>query len=410
MLAAMSDAPVILAGIGGGIAAYKAVEVVSRLTQAGREVHVAMTGAALRFVTATTFASVSRRAVIAEMFPPAEFTSGEALYPHLYPASRADAFVVMPATADLIAKLAAGIADDVVCCSALALPPEAIRLFAPAMHAHMWRQPIVQRNVAALEAAGWQRVGPAEGALACGAQGPGRLAEPGEILDVLESALAARHGRLRGRRVLILSGPTREPLDPVRFLSNGSTGRMGNALARAALAEGARVDFVTGPVEPERLPAGAGLEIVPVATAAEMLAAARARAPAADIAIFAAAVSDFRPARAEARKRPKAERALTLELEPTPDIAAELARSRPPGQIAIGFALESDDGPAKARAKRAAKRFDLIVLNSAAAIGAETADYTFLSDAGEETTGPISKTECARRLLARAAALLPSKG
>lgn len=406
----MSDAPVILAGIGGGIAAYKAVEVVSRLTQAGREVHVAMTAAARQFVTPTTFASVSRRRVIAEMFQPAESTSGEALYPHLYPASRADLFVVMPATADLIAKLAGGIADDVVCCSALALRPETIRLFAPAMHVNMWRQPVVQRNAAALEAAGWRRVGPSEGALACGARGPGRMAEPAEILDAIETALAARNGALRGRRVLILSGPTREPLDPVRYLSNGSTGRMGNALARAALAEGARVDFVTGPVEPERLPAGAGLEIVPVTTAAAMLAAARERAPAADIAIFAAAVADFRPARAEAHKRPKAERAMTLDLEPTPDIAAELARSRPSGQVAIGFALDSDDAPDRARAKRAAKRFDLIVLNSAAAIGAETADYTFISDAGEETTGPISKIECARRLLARAAALLPSKG
>ncbi len=409
MLAAMSDAPVILAGIGGGIAAYKAVEVVSRLVQAGREVHVAMTAAARQFVTPTTFASVSRRRVITEMFPPAESTSGEALFPHIYPASHADVFVVMPATADLLAKLACGIGDDVVVCSALALRPETVRLLAPAMNEHMWRQPVVQRNLAALEADGWRRIGPAEGALACGTHGPGRMAEPSEILHAIESALAARSGALRGKRVLILSGPTREPLDPVRFLSNGSTGRMGKALAQAALAAGARVDFITGPVEPERWPSGTGLELTPVTTAAEMLAAARARAGAADLVIFAAAVSDFRPAQAEPRKRPKSEHARSLDLEPTPDIAAELARTRPPGQVTVGFALETDDGPAKARAKRAAKRFDLIVLNAIGAIGADTAEYTFISEAGEETTGPIPKAECARRILERAAALLKAE-
>lgn len=405
----MSEKPVILAGIGGGIAAYKAVEVVSRLAQAGREVHVAMTAAARQFVTPTTFASVSRRRVIAEMFPPAESVSGEALFPHIHPASRADVFVVMPATADLLAKLAHGIGDDVVTCGALALRPETIRLLAPAMNEHMWRQPVVRRNLAALEADGWRRVGPAEGALACGSYGPGRMAEPSEILDAIATALAARNGALRGRRVLILSGPTREPLDPVRFLSNGSTGRMGNALARAALAEGARVDFISGPVEPERLPAGAGLEIAPVTTAAEMLAAARARAAGADVIVFAAAVSDFRPAAPSDRKLPKAARTRTLELEPTPDIAAELARQRRPGQVAIGFALESDDGLARARAKRAAKALDLIALNDVAAIGAETADYTFIEAENETATGPISKEECARRLFARAAELLKGR-
>lgn len=405
----MPDAPIILAGIGGGIAAYKAVEVASRLTQAGLEVHVAMTAAAQRFVTPTTFASVTRRRVITEMFPPAESTEGEALFPHIYPACRADVFIVLPATADLLAKLAAGIADDVVCASALALRPETIRLLAPAMNEHMWRQPVVQRNLAALEAAGWQRVGPREGALACGTSGPGRMVEPAEIVETIETALAARSGPLRGRRVLILSGPTREPLDPVRFLSNGSTGRMGRELAHAAAAAGAQVDFITGPVEPERLPIGPAIAVQRVTTAEEMLAAARAAAPRADIVICAAAVSDFRPAETSATKRPKSEVGFTLRLAPTPDIAAELSRERPAGQVAIGFALESDDGPTKARAKRAAKRFDLIVLNSVSAIGAESAEYVFVSDAGEEPTGPITKAECARRILARAAELLKRK-
>ncbi len=401
----MNDRPIILAGIGGGIAAYKAVEVVSRLAQAGREVRVAMTAAAQRFVTPTTFASVSRRRVITEMFPSASATDGEDLFPHLYPACRADAMIVVPATADLIAKLACGLGDDVVVGAALALRPETVRLLAPAMNEHMWRQPVVQRNLAALEALGWRRVGPDEGALACGTRGPGRMAEPAAIVETVESALAARRGRLRGRRVLILSGPTREPLDPVRFISNGSTGRMGRALARAAAAAGAAVDFITGPVEPERLPSGPSVSVRRVTTADEMLAAARESATSADIVFFAAAVSDFRPAAVERGKRPKAERGPTLALEPTPDIAVELSRQRPDGQVAIGFALETDDGVARARQKRERKRLDAIVLNGPDAIGAETADYAFITDRTEEDWTGLTKDECARRIMERAAAL-----
>ncbi len=394
---------VILAGIGGGIAAYKAADVVSRLVRLGHEVHVAMTAAAQQFVTATTFASLTRRRVITEMFPAPHRTDGEGLFPHIFPACRADVFVVMPATADLLAKLAAGIGDDVVVCSALALRPETVRLLAPAMNEHMWRQPVVQRNLRALIESGWLTVGPEEGALACGTTGPGRMAEPAQIVEAIVAAIGARKGLLRGARVMILSGPTREPLDPVRFISNGSSGRMGQALALAAAAEGAAVDFITGPVEPERLPAGPAVTVRRVTTAEEMLQAAREAAPRADLMIFAAAVSDFRPAAPAPHKRPKAERGASLKLETTPDIAAEICRSRRPDQLAVGFALETEDGPARAQAKRAAKQFDAIVLNTVEAIGATTAGYTFIRADAVESWETISKDECARRILEWAA-------
>ena len=402
-------APLVLAGIGGGVAAYKAVEVVSRLTQAHYDVHVAMTPAGQQFVTPITFAAVSRRRVLCEMFPPAGSTTGEDVFPHIYPASRADVFVVMPATADLLARLACGLGDDVVACSALALRPETVRLFAPAMNANMWRQPVVQRHVEALEALGWKRIGPAEGPLACGETGPGRMAEPATIVEAIESELAARRGALRDRRVLILSGPTREPLDPVRFISNGSTGRMGLALARAALREGARVDFITGPVEPERLPSGPSVRIRRVTTAAEMLAAARDAAPSADILIFAAAVSDFRPANLSSEKRPKSDTAWTLQLEPTPDIAADVAGRRSPQQVAIGFALESSEDLSRARAKRMSKQLDLIIYNAVSAIGADRAEYVFIEAEAEHRAGLLTKEECARRILLRAAELWRDK-
>jgi phosphopantothenoylcysteine decarboxylase/phosphopantothenate--cysteine ligase len=185
----MSASRVVLIGVGGGIAAYKTVEVASALVKAGHEVHVAMTAAARHLVTPTTFASITRRRVIAEMFPPAEQTDGEDLFPHLYPATRADVFLVAPATADLIARFAAGLADDVVCCSAVALRPECRRVFCPSMNANMWANPTVRANARRLEESGWRRIGPAEGALACGTTGVGRMSEPAEIVAALADAL-----------------------------------------------------------------------------------------------------------------------------------------------------------------------------------------------------------------------------
>ncbi len=408
-----TDSPaVILAGICGGIAAYKCAEVVSRLTQAGHEVHVAMTPAAQKFVTPTTFASLSRRRVLTEMFPPPGETSGEDLFPHLYPASRADLFVVMPATAATLARLAQGLADDVVSASALALPPACRKVFCPAMNAGMWASAPVQRNVAQLEAAGWIRVGPAEGELACGVSGPGRLAEPRAILDALHTLLT-RGRLLAGRRVLVLSGPTREHLDPVRFLGNASSGRMGRALALEAVGLGATVDFVTGPVAPAQLPSGPGITLHPVVSAADMLAAGRRLAPRADLLIYAAAVADYTPAETSAVKPAKSAKPPALRLRPTPDIAATLSRDRRKGQIAVGFALESGLDAGKAHAKLAKKHLDAIVLNGPESMDAPSAAFQWIparpAGAAAENWNTLTKQECARRIFERLMPWLPAR-
>lgn len=397
----MKHPSVILVGVCGGISAYKTAEVVSALARAGREVHVAMTDAAREFVGPATFAALTRRRVIACMFPDATGSSGDDPFPHLYPASRADIFVLCPATANAMARIAAGMADDVVAASVLALPEGCLRLFAPAMNSNMWANAAVQANVRRLEAAGWVRIGPGTGALACGVSGDGRMAEPAEILARIDAAIDPA-GPLAGRRVLILSGPTREPIDPVRFLSNASTGRMGRALALEAAARGARVDFVTGPVAEANLPVHSGVKIVPVVTARDMLAAASPLARRADLVVLAAAVADLAPTRPRHAKGSKASIGHTLALTPTPDIAATLAASRRPGQILVGFALESGDGRARAARKLAAKRLDAIVLNGPESPGAEAAGFAWLERGRRPrwiSWGRLNKTDCARRIL-----------
>ncbi len=390
----------ILAGICGGIGVYKAADAVSRLVRAGHAVHVAMTPAARRFVTPTTFASLSRRRVLTDIFPEEGPFEGEALFPHLYPAAHADLFLVLPATADMLAKLAAGLADDIVCAAALGVPPGAARVFCPAMNATMWGQPVVQRNARALREAGWVQVGPETGALACGVEGEGRMTEPADIVAAVETRLAGARD-LAGRRVLILSGPTREHLDPVRFIGNASSGRMGAALAEEAARRGAAVVFVTGPVDPARLPRNPGIETVPVVSAREMLAAAEARQADADLAIFAAAVSDYAPERTAATKAPKQAQPAPLPLAPTPDIAATLGATRPTGRLAVGFALETDGGEARALRKLEAKRLNAIVLNGPESMGADAAAFAFRDDRADafEDWGVLKKPACARRIL-----------
>ncbi|MBM4156713.1 MAG: bifunctional phosphopantothenoylcysteine decarboxylase/phosphopantothenate--cysteine ligase CoaBC [Lentisphaerae bacterium] len=406
----MGNPSVILVGVSGGISAYKAAEVVSALARAGHEVHVAMTRAAGEFVTPTTFASLSRRRVLTRMFPAPDATAGEDLFPHLYPASRADAFVLCPATADAMARIAAGMADDVVAASVLALPGGCRRLFAPAMNSAMWANPAVQANVRRLEAAGWIRIGPGTGALACGVSGDGRMAEPAEILDRVASALEPA-GPLAGRRVLILSGPTREPIDPVRFISNASSGRMGRALALEAAGRGAAVDFVSGPVAEAQLPGASGLTVRRVTTAREMLAVAAPLARRADIVILAAAVADVAPARPRAAKASKSSLGRSLALAPTPDIAATLSAARRPGQVFVGFALESAGGRSRAARKLAAKKLDAIVLNDTASPGADGASFAWLDRARGarwQAWGRLDKAACARRILDTAVRLAPA--
>ena len=398
---------VALVGVCGGVAAYQAVEVVSRLRQSGWQVHVALTEAAARFVTPLTFGAVSGQRVLDRMFVDPQAAAGDDLFPHLYPATRADLFLLLPATADMLARIAHGLGSDVVSTSALSLPAACRRVFCPAMNVDMWNQPVVQDNVHTLEQRGWERIGPARGALACGVEGEGRMSEPADILAALNTPPPARPD-LRGRRVLVISGPTREHLDPVRFIGNPSSGRMGQALAEEALAAGATVDFVTGPVPAAHLPRG--VTPIPVTSAEELLQAARARYAAADLVIYAAAVADYRPLARSAEKLPKTGGRLTLELEATPDVAATLNAGKRPGQVAIGFALQTGDGEPAARAKLAAKGLDGIVLNGLDALGGPRGTYTWIARDGATTAdawGELDKRACARKILAEAARRLP---
>lgn len=399
-----------LAGICGGVAAYKAIDVVSRLRKAGAEIHVAMSDAAREFVTPLTFGAVSGQPVLTTLFPRDEQAAGDARYPHLYPATRADLFVLMPATADIVAKIARGEGSDLISTCALSLPATCHRVFCPSMNVEMWHQPVVQENVRLLENRGWVRIGPDAGLLACGMEGAGRMSEPAEIADVL-LGLRARSRQLAGRRVLIISGPTREHFDPVRYIGNPSTGKMGKALAEEALAAGAEVDFVSGPVAEEHLPRGPRLKVHRVISAQEMLEAARAVYAGADIVVYAAAVADYRPAEYHAEKLPKQTGELVLRLQATPDVSATLNAARRPGQVTIGFALQTHDGLAKAEDKLTRKGLDGIVLNGLDALGGESGTYTFIARSKDgapavASWGELGKRACARRILDAAQALL----
>ena len=355
------DRTVIL-GVGGGIAAYKGCELVRLLVKGGGDVRVVMTPNATRFVGPLTFQALSGHPVLVDLLDPAS----EASYGHLELARRADLLVVAPATADLLARLRAGMGDDAVTTTALACTCPV--LLAPAMNTRMWEGPAVQENLDALRQRGWHVVGPSSGELADGDVGEGRLADPAEIALAAARILGSRD--LAGRRVLVTAGPTREPLDPVRHLSNPSTGKMGFELARAAARRGAEVLLVSGPTslrDPD------GVRVVRVGTAEEMAAAVLGAAEAQDLIVAAAAVSDYRPRDPSRAKKKKGEGPETLVLERTPDILATLGerlsgRDRAP--VLVGFAAETEDVVANAREKLARKRCDLVVANAVGAPGA----------------------------------------
>jgi phosphopantothenoylcysteine decarboxylase/phosphopantothenate--cysteine ligase len=357
----LRDRTVILA-VGGGIAAYKACEVVRLLVKAGAEVRVVMTPNATRFVGPLTFQALSGHPVLVDLLDAAS----EASYGHLELARRADLLLVAPATADLLARLRAGMGDDAVTTTALACTCPV--LLAPAMNTRMWEGPAVQENLAALRARGWNVVGPASGQLADGDVGEGRLADPSEIAAVATRILGARD--LAGRKVLVTAGPTREPLDPVRHLSNPSTGRMGFEVARAAARRGADVLLVSGPTslrDPE------GVRVVRVGTADEMAAAVLGVAGDQDVLVAAAAVSDYRPRDPAPQKRKKGNGDETIVLVRTPDILATLGErlaGRPDAPVLVGFAAETERVLENAREKLARKRCDLVVANDVGAPGA----------------------------------------
>ncbi len=359
----------ILLGVTGGIAAFKAAALVRRLREDGHEVRCALTRAATSFVTPLTLEVLSGQPVWQEEYLAPSGTGEEA---HIVAARWAEVMVIAPATAHTLARLALGLGDDFLTTTALAF--EGPLVLAPAMHSAMWNQPAVQANVATLGARGARFVGPVEGALASGETGPGRMAEP-ELIAAALSALAAS-GPLAGRFVLVSAGPTHEPLDPVRFLGNRSSGKMGFALAAEAARRGARVVLVAGPVN---LPTPPGVERHDVETALEMEAALRRFAAQADLVVMTAAVADFRPRTAAARKIKRGEGVPTIELEPNPDLLAGLARTATQA-VRVGFAAETDDLERNALAKMEHKGVDFLVANDVS-----RADIGFGSDANEVT-------------------------
>ncbi|HEX9306447.1 MAG TPA: bifunctional phosphopantothenoylcysteine decarboxylase/phosphopantothenate--cysteine ligase CoaBC [Anaeromyxobacter sp.] len=352
----------VVLGVGGGIAAYKACELARLVVKGGGTVRVAMTPAATRFVGPLTFQAISGAPVLVDLLDPA----AEATYGHLALARAADLLVVAPATADLLARLRAGMANDAVTTTFLAATCPV--LVAPAMNTRMWRNPATQENLAALRARGVHVVGPAAGELADGDVGEGRLAEPGDI--ALAASRLLGNLDLAGRRVLVTAGPTREPIDPVRFISNPSSGKMGYAVARVAARRGADVTLVSGPTVLADPP---GVKVARVETAEEMARAVEAEAAAMDLFVGAAAVSDYRPQQASASKIKKGEGTETLVLARTPDILAGLGArfaGRDDGPVLVGFAAETEEVIARAREKLKGKRCDLVVANKVGLPGA----------------------------------------
>jgi phosphopantothenoylcysteine decarboxylase / phosphopantothenate---cysteine ligase len=333
----------ILLGVSGGIAAYKACELLRSLVREGHEVIPIVSSSAERFVTAETFAALARRSVKDDP------------YPHL---ERADLYVIAPLTANTMAKLAHGLADSVLTEAALAHRGPLV--LAPAMNDRMWSHPATQANAELLRARGAEFVGPAEGELAEGGSGVGRMAEPREIAARIRELLAHGSGALAGKRVVVAAGGTREPLDAVRYIGNRSSGRMGVALAQEADRRGAAVTLVGSNLA---VPVPAGLEVVSAPTAEDVAREVLARADA-DLVVMAAAVADYRPAEARRDKRAKDGEAWAISLEPTPDVLAELGRNRRNGQLLVGFAAEAGgNGLERARHKRSNKGVDLIVYN-----------------------------------------------
>lgn len=394
----------VLLGITGGIAAYKAVELTSRLVRDGAEVHVIMTRAAREFIGPLTFEAISGRPVNCEMFDP----SSGSPFPHLDLARCADIMVVVPATANILAKAAHGLADDLLTTTLLAVGCPV--LFCPAMNVNMYLNPVVQENIKLLRRHGYHVIEPAVGRQACGDEGPGRLAEVDAIYRRVVQILNSPYLDLQGVKLLVTAGPTREPLDPVRYITNRSSGKMGYSIAEAAVSRGARVILVSGPTP---LTPPAGVEFVPVETAREMYEAVMKHFVEVDVVIKAAAVADYRPARVEEQKIKKREGELVLVLEKNPDILAELGRLKG-RQVLVGFAAETQELEKNALEKLRSKNLDLLVANDVTRPGAgfdvDTNIVTiFYPDGSAEHLPQMSKIEVGHQILDRVKKYLSHK-
>jgi phosphopantothenoylcysteine decarboxylase/phosphopantothenate--cysteine ligase len=381
----------VVLGVTGSIAAYKAAELASQLAQAGAKVEVVMTEAATEFIAPLTFRNITGRPVVTKMFELASEYSIE----HVALAKAADVVVIAPATANIIAKIAAGIADDMLCCTVLATKAPVI--VAPAMHASMYENSVTQDNLAKLKSRGFTVVGPAYGRLASGGIGSGRLVDVNEILGTIRQVLGGNVD-LAGKRIVVTAGGTQEPVDPVRCLTNRSSGKMGYALAEAARDRGAQVVLVSAP---SSLPKPIGMDVMNVGTAQEMYGAVKKAVTKADALIMAAAVADYRPKKVSKSKIKRGRASsLTLELERTPDIIGEVKGKF----LRVGFAAESEDLVANAKKKLKAKGLDLIVANDITAkisgIGADTNQVVIIDRKGKIEESPLlPKREVADRIL-----------
>jgi phosphopantothenoylcysteine decarboxylase/phosphopantothenate--cysteine ligase len=391
------DGRTVVLGVTGGIAAYKTPELVRALRQAGARVRVVLTRSAQEFVTPLTLQTLAGEPVATDLFD----LTQESQIGHIALADSADVLLVAPATANVVAKLAAGIADDLL--TTVALATRGRLVVAPAMNVHMLQSAVVQENLERLRARGVRVVEPDSGFLACGYEGQGRLPDAEVLVEEVRAALSARD--LAGEKVLVTSGPTREFLDPVRFLSNRSSGRMGHAIARAAARRGADVVLVTGPTA---LVAPRGVRVVAVVSAAEMAEAVREHLPGRTVVVAAAAVADYRPLRRSSEKSAKVRGRHAIELETTEDIVGGLVRPRR-DTIVVGFAAETTDVLARARGKLARKSLDLIVANDVTEPGAgfdvDTNVVTLVDDRGAERLPLLGKDEVAEAILDRVAAL-----
>jgi phosphopantothenoylcysteine decarboxylase/phosphopantothenate--cysteine ligase len=387
--------------IGGGIAAYKAHKLVRLLKTRGARVRIILTRAAEEFVTPLSLSGLSGEKVYTALFS----LTDELEMGHIQLSRAADLLVVAPATADLMAKMANGLADDLASTALLATNKRI--LVAPAMNVRMWRHPATERNAETLKSDGVSFVGPADGEMACGEFGPGRMAEPGEILTAILAMLEPKQKPLAGRKVVITAGPTREPIDPVRYISNHSSGKQGYAIARAAVELGAETVLISGPVS---LPIPPGAQVMPVETAEEMLAASEGEMPA-DIAIFTAAVADWRVAgQAPEKLKKSGGNAPVLTLAENPDILATISRRSPRPEIVVGFAAETERVTEHATIKLKKKGCDLILANDVSegsgVFGGDRNKVHLVSASGIESWPEMSKDEVARRLMERLAQML----
>ncbi len=394
----MKDKTIVL-GVTGGIAAYKAADLASKLTQAGARVEVVMTEAATKFVSPLTFRSLTGRPVATSLWEMASEFSIE----HVALADAADIVVIAPATANTIAKLAGGLADDILSCTVLATKAPVV--IAPAMHHNMLMNPVTQENLSKLRARGFIIIEPGYGRLASGQIGQGRLPDTGVIIDTIRQVVG-RGGDLAGKRIVVTAGGTREPVDPVRYIGNRSSGKMGYSIAGAARDRGASVILITA----APLPHPTGMEVIPVSTAAEMKEAVEKAVTQADALIMAAAVADYQPKSATPNKIKKGSEVLTLELVRTPDILGEVKGDF----VRVGFAAESENLVEHARKKLAEKRLDLIVANDIteanSGFGADTNKVTIITKDGTVEDLPLmSKREVAEKILDRVGGILQKR-